>query len=282
MHYDKVLLSSVWFCGVTVKVLKAPKLLVLQDRYHNIFIIMTMKRILVIAILIGLWTSCSDKKQRIVYDENPDSTLIESEILEDTTSVTVAGLPIHFDSTAFLIHPIGKYRPNKRESKVYMSSYSSGSHGLAIAYRNNYSVSGNMENLKFQSLQSDSLVKLTEMQLEIRSFTFLRSIYNSCKEQILLYSITDKDTNKNKKLDSYDVESLYISDIDGSNFKKLTPEMQELYDWEVIEIENKLYFITIEDINKNGDFEKSDLLHYYFVDLSEKERKVKEYFPVEL
>lgn len=33
LRFDKVLLSSVWFYGLTVKVLQTPKLLALQDCY---------------------------------------------------------------------------------------------------------------------------------------------------------------------------------------------------------------------------------------------------------
>ena len=59
-----------------------------------------------------------------------------------------------------------------------------------------------------------------------------------------------------------------MSEISGANFLKLTPNLQELIDWSVVEVNNRLYFRTIEDTNKNGDFDKDDNLHYYFVDLN--------------
>ena len=37
---------------------------------------------------------------------------------------------------------------------------------------------------------------------------------------------------------------------------------------------------AIEDINKNGAFDKDDKIHYYYLDLLAKEWKVQEYFPV--
>ncbi len=241
-----------------------------------------MKKILTIVILLGLWTACSDSKQKVVYDNESDSTTTESKLLVDTTTMTVAGLPIHFDSTEFLIHTIGQYKPEKRGSKLYMSSYMTSSGGLAIAYRNDYSVSGDMDNLKFQHVDSNTLTKLTDKSIKIRSFTFLRSIFDSSESQILLYRITDKDTNKDKVLDSSDIESLYISDIDGQRFQKLSPELQQVVEWKVIDIRNRLYFTTMEDIDKNGNFEKTDQLHYFFVNLLDENRKVNEYFPIEL
>jgi hypothetical protein len=88
------------------------------------------------------------------------------------------------------------------------------------------------------------------------------------------------DSNKDGKLDSNDIKDLYISTIDGSNFKKLSVEFQEFIDWNVIDSQNRLYFRTIEDINKNGAFDKDDKVHYQYVDLLDKELKVVEYNPI--
>ena len=238
-----------------------------------------MKQILTITILLGLLTNCTDSKPKVVYNNSADTT--DNQIIIDTTAITVAGLPIHFDSTNFLIHPIGQYTPDKRGSEIYLSSSSSGSSGLAIAYRSGYSVSGNLDNLKFQHIDKSNFVSLTDNQIKIRSFTFLRSIFNSTKKQILIYSVTDKDTNKDRKLNDNDIESLYISDIDGLNFNKLSPEFHELIDWQVMDIQNRIYFITSEDIDKNGEFDKFDQLHYYYADLTKDNNTVIEYNPIE-
>ncbi|MGK7391758.1 MAG: hypothetical protein ACNS60_15505 [Candidatus Cyclobacteriaceae bacterium M2_1C_046] len=202
-----------------------------------------MRQILIITFLFGLLTACSDTKPKIVY-KGPTETS-ENNSLVDTAGITLAGLPIHFDSTTYLIHPIGQYTPVKGASKIYVSSYNSGSSGLAVAYRSGFSVSGKLDNLKFQHIDSSNFDALTEKEIKIRSFTFLRSIFNSSKKQILIYSITDKDTNNDSKLNDSDIESLYISGIDGSNFKKLSPELHELVDWQVMDIQNRVYFITL-------------------------------------
>jgi hypothetical protein len=47
----------------------------------------------------------------------------------------------------------------------------------------------------------------------------------------------------------------------------------------VIESNNRLYYRTVEDTNKNGQFDKKDVVNYYYIDLS-KEWKIIGYEPV--
>jgi hypothetical protein len=41
-----------------------------------------------------------------------------------------------------------------------------------------------------------------------------------------------------------------------------------------------LYYRTVEDTNKNGEFDKKDVVNYYYIDLSKKEWKIIGYEPV--
>lgn len=61
---------------------------------------------------------------------------------------------------------------------------------------------------------------------------------------------------------------------------KVSADMQELVDWKIIPANGRLYFRTIEDSNKNGEFDKEDELHYNYVDLSGKEWKAVSYSPI--
>jgi hypothetical protein len=54
----------------------------------------------------------------------------------------------------------------------------------------------------------------------------------------------------------------------------------ELIDWNLVESKNRLYFRSIEDTNKNGEFDKNDVIHYHFIDLSSKDWKVQDYSPI--
>jgi len=95
-----------------------------------------------------------------------------------------------------------------------------------------------------------------------------------------VYTMADKDTNKDEKIDSNDIKTLYISEIGGDKLTKLTLDFQELIDWNLIESQNRLYFRSIEDTNKNGEFDKKDVVHYNYVNLSDKEWKLTNYNPI--
>lgn len=88
------------------------------------------------------------------------------------------------------------------------------------------------------------------------------------------------DTNRDTKLDANDIKALYISTIDGKNLKKLSADMQELIDWNLVESKNRLYFRTIEDTNQNGQFDKNDRINYHFVDLLSPEFTIEKYNPI--
>ena len=60
----------------------------------------------------------------------------------------------------------------------------------------------------------------------------------------------------------------------------LESNFQELIDWNLIESNNRLYFRTVNDTNKNGHFDKNDVVQYNYIDLSKKEWKVISYKPV--
>ena len=88
------------------------------------------------------------------------------------------------------------------------------------------------------------------------------------------------DTNRDSKLDTNDIKTLYLSTISGEKFTKISTDFQELIDWKMIEASNILYFRTVEDTNKNGQFDKDDVINYNFINLNNKDWKVENYKPV--
>ena len=90
----------------------------------------------------------------------------------------------------------------------------------------------------------------------------------------------DVDTNKDGKLDTSDIKSLYLSDISGNHFTNISAYLEDLIDWSLIESKNRLYFRTVEDTNKNGQFDKNDVLHYNYINLLDKDWEVKSYKPI--
>lgn len=149
-----------------------------------------------------------------------------------------------------------------------------------MARYSKYEILGNLYNLKFEELNSESTTMLTDRNIRIKSVRFLNEIFDKTGAQILVYRVLDKDTNRDNILNGFDISTLYISNINGKNFTKLTTDFHELIDWNVIPIKNRLYFRSAEDSNKNGDFDKEDKIYYQYIDLSDKQWKVKQYSPI--
>lgn len=241
-----------------------------------------MKNILKIALFTAglLFVSCKEEieKPKVSYEKPSKNT---TKIKTDTTQITVADLPINIEGTKYLLFPIGDLNIYGSNSKsLYSSSSSDSDVRFTMSNYNDFQLTGYLQNLKFQEIGKDSITKLTKKQVLIQTVTYLKSIADKNKQQYLVYTLADMDTNKDDKLDTNDIKSLYISEISGNNFVKLSTDFQELLDWNLIELSNKLYFRTIEDINKNGEFDKKDVVHYYFVNLLEKELKSIEFKPV--
>ncbi|HCX25072.1 MAG: hypothetical protein CMB80_06450 [Flammeovirgaceae bacterium] len=235
------------------------------------------------AFLIALtfFSSCrQEPKPTLVYPTDSTSQVEEQVLVKDTTLILTGELPIYFDSTNHLLFPIGPIKLTQRSSKIYFGSGSSGNSSFSIGYLSGNTFSGDLDNVMIQHLDSSTFRPLFEKEIKIRSFQFLKSIRKLTKQNWIVLSITDRDTNNDGKLDDEDIESLYVSDINGTNKVKLTPEFHELLDWQVLDVNKRLYFRTIEDSDRNGKFDKQDIIHHFYLQLDNLNDGVKEYFPL--
>ena len=234
--------------------------------------------ILFAGISLLMLASCKEEKEKpkVIYDNTAKTKTEQTKT--DTTEIEIADLPIEITGTNYLIHPIGDLRVDGSKGK-YSSSGASGI-SYTISNYNEFEITGYLRNLKFQQANSDSLKVLSDKPVLIQTATYLKAFADRTKQQVLVYTLADMDTNKDGKLDASDIKTLYISDVSGNGFVKLSSDLEELIDWKMTESKNRLYFRTIEDTNKNGEFDKSDVIHYHFVDLLAKEWKVSDYKPV--
>lgn len=195
-------------------------------------------------------------------------------LLKDTTKLEIADLPIQFEGSNVLVYAIGNLTVgniNRKGSYESTSAYE-GVSGFHVSNSMENELTGYLQNLKFQEMGSDLLQVLTDKIMLIERVSFVKS------NKTLVYVLADADTNQDGLIDSNDIKSLYISTELGKNFTKISTELQELIDWKHIESANKIFFRTIEDLNKNGEFDKKDTIHYHVVNL--KDNKVSEYFPL--
>lgn len=241
-----------------------------------------MKKALIVVITLSaiVFTSCKEDqpKPKVIYEEAKSSKDLTKKI--DSTEIKVADLPVHMEGTKYLIHPVGDIRIYDDSNRSYGSSRTNSSVSYAISNYNRFEITGYFENLKFQHIDSTAIRPLTNKKIQIQTATYLNTIAARFKHQVLIYTLVDDDTNKDGKVDANDIRALYISDISGKGFKKLSHDVQELIDWNLIEAKGRIYFRTIEDINKNGAFDKNDKVHYHFVDLLSPEWTVTSYEPV--
>lgn len=244
---------------------------------------MTMKNLNILLsgiLILALSSSCKEETEtpKVTYEKT--STVEAKPQPIDSSQIEIADLPIQMEGTRYLIHPIGDYRVYEGRSKSSYGSSNTDKVSFSISNYNRFEITGFLQNLKFQHIDSTEIRPLTDKKMVIQTASYLNTIFEKTKHQLLVYAVADMDTNKDNKLDTSDIKSLYISDISGKDFRKLSPDMQELIDWNLVESKNRLYFRTIEDTNKNGQFDKNDVILYYYVDLSNKEWKLESYKPV--
>lgn len=231
----------------------------------------------VIATLLLLWSCSTEQKPSVVYTEEGTEDLAEQGLLKDTTLVLTGELPIYFDSTDYILFPIGPLEVSSHSKLDYGAN---GAISLTMGYLNGTTYTGNLDNIMIQHLDSTGYRPLTDQPLKIRSFRFLESIRKSTGLSTLVMTVSDRDTNRDGKLNEKDIESLYLSQLNGKGLKKLTPAFHELLDMRVLSINKKLYFRTLEDIDKNGRFNSKDKIHHFYVSLDNRQFNVIEYDPL--
>lgn len=244
---------------------------------------MKLKRGFCLLGIVLLAAACKqEEKPKVIYREE-EQNVAQTETpkeKERTDDIRIADLPIVMGQSNYLIHPIGEVRVYNSSSKYGTSKVSQFSYTVSNYVP--FEMTGYLENLMFQHKDSTTIKPLTDQKIQIQSVVYLNTIAEKTKKNILVYSVFDNDTNRDGKIDSNDIKTLYISKSSGNNFKKLSENLQELLDWTVIDAQNRLYFRTVEDINKNGAFDKDDNINYFYIDLLDKNWEVKSYAPLKV
>ena len=232
-----------------------------------------------IGISLLLLASCKEEteKPKVTYD----ASKVGKELTKvDSSQIKIADLPIQMQGSDYLIHPVGDLSVYDKGAKNKYGSSSVNDLSFTISNMSEYQITGYLQNLKFQKIGSDSIKALTDKPVLIQTATYLKTVSDRINKQIMVYTLMDMDTNKDGKLDVSDITTLYLSKIGGEKFTKVSADFQELIDWNLIESQNRLYFRTVEDTNKNGRFDSKDVVHYYYIDLTAKEWETKTYDPI--
>lgn len=223
--------------------------------------------------------SCKKETEtpKVIYENEKNTVEVNYQKI-DSTEIKIADLPIKFNGANYLLHPIGNVRVYNTGSSRYGSSKLNSQISYKISNYSTPEITGFITNVMFQHKDSLDLKPLTENRMEILSINYLDELALKTNKQFLVYTLVDVDTNKDGKYDDTDIKTLYISKINGTKFTKLTPDLHELLDWQVID--EKLYFRSIEDINKNGEFDSKDAVHYSSINLLSEDWKPEPYNPL--
>lgn len=120
-------------------------------------------------------------------------------------------------------------------------------------------------NLLFYNRLKDSTYLLTEDKMYLtRVDTPEKS--SSIKKHII-YEVISIDSNKDDKLNYSDSKQLFISELDGSNFRKITSEKESLDQYDFSKFENEIYFKTLIDSNGDNKFDDKDTEQWYVFNL---------------
>lgn len=231
-----------------------------------------MKKVFIISFFAFTLFSC--KKEETMKPKVKYETTNKKEVVRDTSKLGVADLPINFDGSSVLVFPVGDLTLGDIKKGNYESSKTAydNSANFTISNSMENEITGYIRNVKFQAIGQDSLHSLTDKVILIENMTYLKS------KKSFVYTLSDSDTNQDSSIDTNDINVLYLSTEMGAKFEKISPDLHEIIDWEFLEATSRIYFRTIEDANKNGQFDKNDNLHYFYYDF--KEAKTIEYKPV--
>jgi hypothetical protein len=241
-----------------------------------------MIRLVIVVTATVLFLSCRQQETQINHQQSIDTTAVLDDRIGDSTKVLVAQLPIQFDSTNVLLHAISVVNLKSSDGSFgRISKDAYGSSDFSTGYYTNNDLTGDFINIVFQDKEGHERA-LTDKKMSIKRVTFLQDIFKRTQRSYLLYVVADRDTNGDKAFDHLDLEALYISNLDGTAFTKLTKELHELYDWSLIARERKLYFSTLEDKNKDGRLTNEDTFHYYVIDFTNDPYTLAEYNPLKV
>jgi len=217
---------------------------------------------LTLAVFSGiLLVSCIKKEQKgEVIEKNLNSaTVIDNEVDHNKFFVD---LPIKLDSSAYILYPVHESTDSKSDVK--------------ISYKSRSGYENYIDNLIFQHIESEKTHVLTKNKIKIISYEQLYNLKREA-EKIIVYQVID--TFYDDK-ESITLTSLYIGTNDGKLFKKISKSNHHLNGWKYIPESKKVYFKTIEDIDKNNTLDNSDKHNIYSVSIED--FKVKELLSNEL
>ncbi|WP_431292160.1 hypothetical protein [Pedobacter sp. P26] len=133
-------------------------------------------------------------------------------------------------------------------------------------------VSTNHWNLIFYNIISGKSELLTNAKMIINSFSIGHSEnpnnrQTTLSDQFIYYDITDSDNDGDKKLTPKDPKKLYLSNLQGKSFTRISPNNYDLSSWKIDDKHDLILMDLIKDSNGDKEFNDKDEVEYFVYNL---------------
>jgi hypothetical protein len=138
--------------------------------------------------------------------------------------------------------------------------------------------SANHWNLIFYNIISGKSELLTKEKMIINSFNIGHSEnapnrQATLSNQFIYYNITDSDYDGDKKLTSKDPNKLYLSNLEGKSFIRISPNNYNLSSWKIDDKHDLILMDLIKDSNGDKEFNDKDEVEYLVYNLKTRSLK---------
>ncbi|WP_316827754.1 hypothetical protein [Pedobacter miscanthi] len=127
-------------------------------------------------------------------------------------------------------------------------------------------------NFIFYNITSGKSELLTKERIIINSFNIGNAEKGSnhqatLSDQFIYYNITDSDYDGDQKLTSKDPHKLYLSNLEGKSFTRISPNNYNLGSWEIDDQHDLILMDLIKDVNGDKEFNEKDEVEYFIYNL---------------
>jgi len=213
--------------------------------------------------VLSMLTSCSSEEKK-EKKEDPKPEKNEGLIIGD---------PLECGLDSLTLFPVGcSYKPEVIEAKKeeYQFNHDLRASNLSFAansvgtihfdsnaeieYINEDNDSYDIRNLLFYNVNSGESYALVDDSVHILSF----AIHKEFENPMIIYRVVKEDYNKDDKYDGFDPVMLYVSALDGKDFKAVTPPDEFFIDYTLKKKSNSILIKTAIDSNNDLKFLKDD------------------------
>ena len=204
-----------------------------------------MKKIaLLFLVVFGI--ACHNSNSKITLKKNPTSKEIDSILTQNNFEYD---RPIVLDSQQQVLIPISGYliytRVMPSSNPYYLNEAARYWNILfhnPITGANRFLTKNRIKILNLYAKTTDIDIKKTPKILNNK----------------ILYDIVDTDFNNDQRLDENDPDYLFVSDINGENLQRISPQNEDLVHFEVLPKNQQILIQTIRDVNKDLHFNSED------------------------